>query len=631
MQNTKLLSFDIFDTLVTRCVSTPVEVFSCVERHARTLGIESAIGFRQRRIEAEECAIKAYGSERLTLDQIYSCMELPDWDKSYLRTIEVEAEVNLAVPIVNGVQLYKSAVKSGNPVVLISDMYLPASSIKLILEHCGIDGYDRLYVSSEYGESKASGNLFVRVLKDYAMSPSSLHHYGDSVRSDYLVPRRIGAKSTLLRNGIKYSKNKAELDRIRNKISPPRAFNPQRIASICCNNDFERAGFSSLGPFLFAFTHWLHDKKTELDLDGLIFLSRDGYLMRQAYEIVYPGEKTQYVFASRRAWTVPLFCNNLDLNTVLNQMGLGRKISFAELLSRLGFSKNQIEEITDKSSFSADEVLTVASLGMNRRFQSLYRDLLSQIASNSIREREACLAYISASIPKGSFGIVDIGWKGSMQHALESLLDEFGIESKIIGLYAGVDRSSKWINKQRMYGFLFDWDSDVALQDRESLYNALFEGMFVAPHGSLSHYELKEGKVIPIFERPETGIEDGASPLFEIQRGALKYLKTVVSNNWVTYLGSELPDALSSLERLGLRPTKEEAREIGDVEFAYQKYEPLAKPRTFRHYLMHPVDLINDFQRCYWKPAFLCRLTHMQLNYTNLLLTLKHVAYGRLK
>lgn len=631
MQNVKLLSFDVFDTLVTRCVSTPVEVFSCVENRARRLGIGCVGGFRQRRIEAERRAIEKYGSESLTLNQIYSCMNLSKADKELLRAIEIEAEVELSIPISRGVQLYNSALELGVPVVLISDMYLSASSIERILEHCGIIGYDRLYVSSEYGECKASGRLFTRVLRDYAVSPSNLHHYGDSISSDYLVPRRIGARSTLVRSGSECTKWRAELDGISKRILPPSAFSFRRVTDICCNSCFERAGFGSLGPFLLAFTRWLHAKKAELNLDVLVFLSRDGYLMRQAYETVYPDEETRYVLASRRAWTVPLFCKDPGVRAVLKQMGLGRRVGLAELLSRFGFTESESKAIIDRSPYSEHELLTVASLETDARFQAFYRGIRNQIASNSAREREACLAYVSSNIPQGKIGIVDIGWRGSMQHALESLLDGCGKKYNIVGLYAGIDRSSEWAGKQTMYGFLFDCNSDPVFQDRESLYNALFEAMFIAPHGSLNHYEMKDGSVIPIFEQPEAGIGDGTCPLFELQRGAIKYVQMVTNNHLELYLDDKLPEPVTSLEQLGLHPTMNEARQIGNIEFAYQEYEPLARPRKLGHYLTHPMDLMKDFLRCYWKPAFLCRLTHVRLDYTRILLALKHGVFGRIK
>ena len=60
----------------------------------------------------------------------------------------------------------KKAGKAGKRVVIISDMYLSASTISTILISCGYDltGVN-VYVSSEYGKTKRSGNLFREVLK----------------------------------------------------------------------------------------------------------------------------------------------------------------------------------------------------------------------------------------------------------------------------------------------------------------------------------------------------------------------------------------------------------------------------------------------------------------------------------
>lgn len=50
--------------------------------------------------------------------------------------------------------------------IIVSDMYLPKSCIGEILSHAGYTGAERIYLSNEYGESKADGRLYRKVIED---------------------------------------------------------------------------------------------------------------------------------------------------------------------------------------------------------------------------------------------------------------------------------------------------------------------------------------------------------------------------------------------------------------------------------------------------------------------------------
>ena len=56
-----------------------------------------------------------------------------------------------------------------------------------------------MYVSSEYGKTKRTGNLFREVLEEEGMEgrEGEVLHIGDHYISDYLNPRNVGMKSFL--------------------------------------------------------------------------------------------------------------------------------------------------------------------------------------------------------------------------------------------------------------------------------------------------------------------------------------------------------------------------------------------------------------------------------------------------
>lgn len=621
----KVLSFDVFDTLVTRCVANPVNVFSCVDRKVRIQGLQIS-DFVSRRLNAEKKAIETYGAEQLTLDQIYSNMEDLDVNtRNILKDIEAQAEIDLAMPLCAGVSLFRRAIATGAPVVLVSDMYLPGDVIKRILSHCGIAGYDRLYVSSEYGKSKVTGKLFQQVLADYRINADELRHCGDSLVGDYKVPKKMGIDARLSVNGKVISEIHADLNRVKRKVIRDKGFSIQRVAQLNnFQNDLQRVGFETLGPFLYGFVRWIRAQRVDLGLDSLLFLSRDGYLMKKAYDIVYPDEQSEYVYASRRAWTVPLYHKRPELDFIIEHAGFGRDISIDEFMTRVGISEDQKPALLANSGFSISDRITVASMLNNAAFLSFFESTKDAIVENSRKEYDACLNYLSEVIPTAKVGLVDIGWRGSMQHALNELLKILDRKVDVTGLYIGVDQNSRWRGQQKMLGYMFDGNRRHEVQDRETLYNSLLEALFVAPHGSLSHYETTSNGVRPVFQKAEDGLEDGSCPLFRLQEGALAFISEVVDNKWDQYLDLSRIGFGESLERLGLAPTYAEATLIGDIEFAYQDYKALAKPCKKAYYLSHPKALRDDFLTCYWKPAFLKRFVRYIPGTTSLLLFAKH-------
>lgn len=621
---TRVISFDIFDTLVTRCVARPVDVFSCVERRIciQKMGVKN---FSLRRIQAEKRALETYGAEQLTIDQIYSKLEgVPDGLRDSLKALEEQAEIDLSLPLKEGVVAFNNAVLSGIPVVLISDMYLPRNVIEKILSHCGISGYKRLYVSAESGKSKATGKLFQQVLSDFQIKPNELQHCGDSILGDYKRPKKLGINAKLVVDGRRISKFQRVLHSVRRRFSNVQGFSIERVAQLCFfENRFQQLGFETLGPFLYGFVKWVHERKEELGIESLLFLSRDGYLMKRAYDIIYPNELSEYIYASRRAWTVPLYHKNPDLEYIISHAGFGRDISIDEFLTRVGIGEENKATLLTSTQFSLNDRISVNEILSNKDFLSLFKIIQSTIIENSRQEYDSCSEYLSNVIPGNKVGLVDIGWRGSMQHALDELLNSMGQNTDITGLYIGVDRHSRWIGRQKMCGYMFDNNRGHDVQDKESLYNSLMEALFIAPHGSLNHYEVINDEVVPIFQTAERGIEDGSCPLFSVQEGALMFINKVVANKWEEYVDISKIGSLDSIERLGLNPTYEEAEHIGDIQFAYQDYKSLAKPHKVYYYIRNPRILRDDFLTCYWKPAFIKRLFKYLPNLTPVLLFLK--------
>lgn len=90
------------------------------------------------------------------------------------------------------------AKQQGYKIILVSDMYWPVEYIRRLLNNCGFNlELDGIYVSCDYGESKANGKLFDVIMQKLDLLPDEIHHTGDNIHSDYINPISKGIKAEL--------------------------------------------------------------------------------------------------------------------------------------------------------------------------------------------------------------------------------------------------------------------------------------------------------------------------------------------------------------------------------------------------------------------------------------------------
>ena len=200
MNGANLVTFDVFDTLVIRSCGEPGAVFDIVGKlYVEENPEESLADFRAMRERAEQEARSAVGSSvEVTLEDIYEHLPFPNAVRNELMELELAVELAVCEPNHEMLQYYSEALESVR-VAIISDTYLPAWFVRAILDECGIDGYERLLVSSDCGSMKRDGRVFEVVLKELGVSTTRAMHVGDHPLADWIAPRRIGMKACLYR------------------------------------------------------------------------------------------------------------------------------------------------------------------------------------------------------------------------------------------------------------------------------------------------------------------------------------------------------------------------------------------------------------------------------------------------
>jgi FMN phosphatase YigB (HAD superfamily) len=462
LKDIKLLSLDIFDTLLFRTVGHPTDVFIQAAEAALESGfLRSGVtpqDYRLLRIQAEASAreqqIRLTGHDEITLEMIYE--EMPDHvgDRGRLLEQELEEERKVCFLNPNITSLMESCKEHGIQVVLLSDMYLSCGQVRALLQSSGLkdDHVDLLLMSCEQFCSKVNGGLFDCLLAKYPDVPlNTILHIGDSRRADVDGAALRGIPSIHYAVIPDTFERSYHWDQVRHGSVLPqlRAISKltEHTLGEAISKDehelfFYGIGVRTLGPFLSSFCEWVVDVcvaegRTELHplmreavliaplLDqiiaqrGLAIAVRPIYISRQATYLAALekfGERELDGLLNTDCKVMELF-QTLDMVQESGAFAgfLDRTISqAAELLDASG------ELISDKlRRFLLDEPIIDKINSSIARHRFLLRDYLQQTCTDAAR-----------------MVTVDVGYHGTMQKNIELMLQGDGSEAQSIHLLA---------------------------------------------------------------------------------------------------------------------------------------------------------------------------------------------------
>lgn len=293
LESYKIISFDIFDTLLLRPYIDPQEVLKVMEEQ------EHAVGFAKARKKSDaqtyrECI--ARGGET-TIEAAYEL--IPQWKHMMQKEMELERKVLCVNPEMKA--LWDECGKQGKKRVIVSDMYLPSEFLKKVLVENGIEGWDGFYLSRDYDCRKSSGKLFEIMLKDQNVKPDDVFHIGDNMDSDVEQPMKLGIHAEHYR---KISERFFE-------ICPFAHYIDQRLAGVLAlgwhkfqyehsnATYWNRLGFTIGGVLGYMYVKWIVETSKKLGINRLMFVARDGYIWQKICNELYPEIETEYVYAPR--------------------------------------------------------------------------------------------------------------------------------------------------------------------------------------------------------------------------------------------------------------------------------------------------------------------------------------------
>lgn len=295
-------------------------------------------------------------------------------------------------------------------------------------------------------------------------------------------------------------------------------------------DEFGRAYF---GPFLLGFTRWLYGEIKKQNLQKVLFFARDGWMMERAFQLIYRGDvEERYVYFSRKSIRQALLHQCKGYEESLKYVSAEKYISFGGLLEYYGFDEHERNEISKIYSVALKKDFDVAVLASNTQIKTIYDDLSEIIKKKSKEQDKLLFQYLSQNEISGKVGIVDIGWKGSMQYYLETYLESHNMDVSLVGFYVGI--LPKEILHGVTHGFLYD-SSNLKLRKEVLCFAGGLERLFQSLEGSTYGYKEETGKIVPVLNAYEyADAPEIQKCIMELQNSALEFVaenKNCVDDN----------------------------------------------------------------------------------------------------
>ena len=619
----RVVSFDVFDTLVVRKVASPRDVFLHLATPApfSTWGIDAAklAQLRQQsEQEARRRGVTARGSGEVTLHEIHEVLaELlgkPQTDVSAMVQAERLVERALCVAHPHLRKRFERAVTDGKIVWCVSDTYHEAVFLTELLTGCGFALTGVQVVSSADARiSKGEGRLLRQLANDAGIAPAEVLHIGDHPAADHSIPAQQGFVAVCHPWAASRPSDRA--------VAAPGdaiALGLAQIGSRTVEPAFPfwwRFGYAVAGPMLSGFAFWLHARFIADGVDRAYFLLRDGEIILDVYRVLMGdtrGPETSLLEASRRAFMMPALASGRGAITS-QLMACENARPAREFLERVGLRSTDFRSAFRAVKLDPDEVITPGDVTGITKILSLFArlDVVNALLARSQTERGLLMRFLSQEgvLTPGRIGLVDIGWNGTIQKALDAVAIIEKTPVDLHGYYLGtLPPITHDAGNSVATGFLFDAGTPAEHANAVLHLRQLVEFICTTTRGSLRGFRAEGTRVVPVHGAVDHPDEQRAH-VAQVRDGALAYARGLAQERRV-FGGQPIAAsaAIRHLARTILDPTAEEAREIGDIRhgdgLGSDRLRALA---AFSEGAFTPETLRRDYANAYWPDGLLAR------------------------
>lgn len=590
----KVVSFDVFDTLLVRPVVKPTDLFFIVEERVREDENLPNIPFMDIRPWAEKEARAWIGKasphyEDITLDEIYDviadrCNLSPEICKR-IKQIEIDIELRYLSARKTLKPIYDYAISLGKRVVVVSDVYLPVSVLIEALQRNGYDRIERYFVSSELRVSKGRGGVYPRILYDLDIAPQEIVHIGDNAKADFLQAKKHKFEAfhfpkiseimetgrtnwSIWQNRIEHAEPAYRLvhGMIQNEFFDTLPREGYSKDSLFNGNPY-LLGYYGVGPFILSLTQWLIREASARGDEVIGFIARDGWLPKLAYDLLrpyYPKAPDSVYFRISRS-----VCYPFDVENISQLMFSEKLLHFERSLparqvveSRLfrqidkDFAQHFIENginLDDKCSDFQNLMRVACSYGENSLDGLVeHRDNATEYYQNLFKNYE-------------KISVFDCGYSGRAQRVLSKIL-----QTKPFGYYIFSFDTISALDRERLLYANFLGQPINRRLEQEPIVTAILELLISEfSNGSITGFTRKNGNVEPLIEKEKYDTK-AIRTLNSIQIGCLDFIRVAISifGSDIRYLNITHSTASRALRHFMLAPHATDAAIFNGMQFS---------------------------------------------------------------
>ena len=489
-----IISFDIFDTLIFRPFSAPTDLFDYLAEEIGILDFKSVRIVQEWKARQDKFAVS--GSYEVTLEEIWNRIECETgYPAGKGRNLEEELEQRFcyANPVMQTV--FKELQRRKKTIIITSDMYLSEDFLEKLLAQNGYSGIQKLYISSEYTAGKSDGTIYEYVKEDF--EKEKIIHIGDNEISDITNAKKAGLAVFYYPNVNKHSKAYRAYDMSLMVGAAYRGIVNNHM--YCGNNSYSMEyeyGYIYGGLFVLGYCTFIHDYYKKNGIDKILFLSRDGDIIKQVYNKLYQEDSTEYAYWSRKAATKLMAEDDRhDYFRRFIEHKVNQQYKIAEILEAM-----ELQELgRELVGLDVSEYLTDSNQSKLRKFiESKWECVIKKYKE----QHKAAKRYYEDILTGCKRAVaVDIGWAGSGAMALRHLVEqEWNIPCEIIGLIAGTntiynsepDASEPFLQSGKLVAYLYSQSHNRDLlkkHDPNKDYNVFWELLLSSPTPQFSGFQ----------------------------------------------------------------------------------------------------------------------------------------------
>ncbi|MBU0633349.1 HAD-IA family hydrolase [bacterium] len=567
----KLVSFDLFDTLVYRYLFHPSDIFLKLQETESVQSCGLSHFADKRQFFENRARQMRDDKEDISLYEVYSHF-VKDAAAFVESELQIEDRYIYANALLDG--WIGMAHAAGKRVVITSDFYLSAEELEQIALYKLQNSHliSRVYVSGQEGVLKSTGNLFKRVMAEESVKPEQILHVGDKHKNDHIAPKNLGIKT--IYTGLSGSIQKAyEIERAFLTQKPHLLqASRQHVASHspypkgAKENIFYEIGSYVFAPALYAFSYWTLELCLARGLTQINCLMREGRIFKKSLESVKNSDKRfadiqiNLIYASRASLFFPYLHDDKidDAHMIYGDMSVGEYYK----LCRIKPSSNEVIKYIDEDLRKSKNIFTETH---ERVYDLVFSDIesrkdeikqASHTQAELFREHLKQLDYTKESI------LLDFGGSGSMFGIIDKLLKEEAPSTYILFF----EQKKVLQNSLKIESFFPYRDEFKKSCDAILTYAPIIEALFNADEGTTVALKRSGSLVIPVLGRSNKSFFE---QFFAFDRGVLEFIAYVNQDEKLhkTASDEERLSYAQIIHRLLVAPTKQEAQTLGTLPF----------------------------------------------------------------